>query len=215
MIRFDTLTAAAVPLMEENIDTDQLCPKQHLTAIKRVGFGAALFSDRRADPAGFILDHPEYASAAILVTGPNFGCGSSREHAVWALVDFGIRCVIAPSFGEIFLNNSVNSGLLAIKLPPEAVENLAVQAADNPGALWTVNLRDQTITTASGQAIAFDIEAHRKHRLLEGLDEISVTLEHGSALAAFEQHQRRSRPWLWNAHPQPQHGPTTTDDKGA
>jgi 3-isopropylmalate dehydratase small subunit len=203
MEKFERFTAPAVPIVENNLDTDQLCPKQHLKTIHREGFDKALFSDRRFDTDGnaiadFVLNRPEYASAGILVGGENFACGSSREHAVWALVDYGIRCVIAPSYGEIFLQNTVNSGLLAITLPPSEVARLAAVATDKPGALWTVDLPGQTITAPGLEPIAFSIEPERKERLVNGLDEVSLTLAHHAEIAAFAERQRQTEPWLWD-----------------
>ena len=203
MEKFERFTAPAVPIVENNLDTDQLCPKQHLKTIHREGFDKALFSDRRFDTDGnaiadFVLNRPEYASAGILVGGENFACGSSREHAVWALVDYGIRCVIAPSYGEIFLQNTVNSGLLAITLSPSEVARLAAVAMDKPGSLWTVDLPGQTITAPGLEPIAFSIEPERKERLVNGLDEVSLTLAHHAEIAAFAERQRQTEPWLWD-----------------
>ena len=199
---FTVLVGAAVPMFEANIDTDQLCPRQYLTAIRRVGFGRALFSDRRwkadgSPVADFILNLPPFAAAAILVAGDNFGCGSSREHAVWALSDAGIRCVIAPSFGDIFLQNTVNSGVLAIRLPAAKVQELAGIAASQPGEPWTVDLPAQTIAASTGIKVSFEIEPARKERLVRGLDEIDMTLRFRAELESFQARQRVSEPWLW------------------
>lgn len=207
MKAFNVLRGVAVPLLKDNIDTDQICPKQHLKRLVRTGFDRALFSDRRFDTEGserpdFILNQDPWRKAAILVAGENFGCGSSREHAVWALVEFGIRCVIAPSFGDIFFQNSVNSGLLAVCLSLENVKKLGNDALAVPGTEWTIDLPNQKISTADGEAIEFDIDQSRKSRLIEGLDEIGMTLLHQSEIEAFEVSQRNVAPWLWHpAHP--------------
>lgn len=203
MQKFEVFTAPAVPLVESNLDTDQLCPKQHLKTIHREGFDKALFSDRRFDLAGnpipdFVLNRPEYARAGIMIGGENFACGSSREHAVWALVDFGIRSVIAPSFGEIFLQNTVNSGLLAIVLPQADVERLTAVAGARAGTEWTIDLPAQTISAPGLPEISFPIEPDRKERLIKGLDEVSLTLLHQAEIAAFAQRQRQAEPWLWD-----------------
>jgi 3-isopropylmalate/(R)-2-methylmalate dehydratase small subunit len=203
MEKFEHFTAPAVPLVENNLDTDQICPKQHLKTIHREGFDKALFSDRRFDAQGnpipdFVLNRPEYARAGIMIGGENFACGSSREHAVWALVDYGIRCVIAPSYGEIFLQNTVNSGLLAIVLPLTEVERLAAVAEARAGAEWTIDLPAQTILAPGLSPIVFSIEPERKERLVKGLDEVSLTLLHQVEIAAFAARQRQSEPWLWD-----------------
>lgn len=199
---FQSMTSIPVVLLEENIDTDQLCPKQHLTRLERTGFADALFSDKRFDEAGrirpdFILNQSPWNAAGIVVAGDNFGSGSSREHAVWALVDFGIRCVIAPSFGDIFFQNSVNSGLLAIRLPLEQVELLAAAANSSPGESWTVDLAEQQLRLPGSDPITFDVEPNRKHRLMAGLDEIAMTLQFGPDIVKWEEQQRQAQPWLW------------------
>jgi len=205
MRAFDHLDGIALPLFEDNIDTDQLCPKQHLKRLDRAGFGDALFSDRRfnvdgsADPT-FILNQTPWSRPAIIVAGDNFACGSSREHAVWALVDFGIRCVIAPSFGDIFFQNSVNSGLLAIQLPRQQVATLAALAMTEAGKPWRIDLPAQRIIAPSHSTIAFAIEPERKQRLLAGLDEIGITLQQRPAIADFEDRQKTTEPWLWQAN---------------
>lgn len=204
MKAFTVLRGIAAPMFKDNIDTDQICPKQHLTRLVRTGFDRALFSDRRFDAEGveradFILNQEPWRKAAILVAGENFGCGSSREHAVWALVEFGVQCVIAPTFGDIFLQNSVNSGLLAVSLPFADVQKLASDALDAPGMDWTVDLPNQAIVTAAGANLAFDIDPSRKARLIDGLDEIGLTLLHQSEIDAFEARQRNAAPWLWHS----------------
>jgi len=201
---FTTLESIAIPMPEDNIDTDQLCPKQHLLRLEKSGFDHALFSDKRFDAAGaerpdFILNQAPWREGSILIAGDNFGCGSSREHAVWALVQWGIRCVIAPSFGDIFLQNSVNSGLLSIRLPKDAVSGLVREARRQPGAPWTIDLPAQTIWPPQIQGVAFDIDATRKERLRRGLDEIGLTLVHQGEIDVFEARQRREAPWLWHA----------------
>lgn len=204
MTPFIVLQGIPVAMFENNIDTDQLCPKQHLLRLEKTGFDRALFSDRRFEEDGterndFVLNQAPWRQARILVAGENFGCGSSREHAVWALVQFGIRCVIAPSFGDIFFQNSVNSGLLALRLAAPEVQRLARIAADAPGSEWRIDLPAQTVQAASGDVIPFDIDATQKDRLLHGLDEIDLTLRHESAIDAFEARQRAAAPWLWRA----------------
>lgn len=202
MIKFDILRGRAVPLFEDNIDTDQLCPKQHLSAIQRIGFGAALFSDRRWEPDGslrqdFVLNRAEYADANIMIGGLNFGSGSSREHAVWALVDYGIRCVVAPSFGDIFLQNSVNNGLLAIALPTARVATLAAVAESKADAEWTIDLPRQLIIAPTVGNVDFTIDPARKERLLGGLDEVAMTLRHSADIRHVQDRQRLTEPWLW------------------
>jgi 3-isopropylmalate/(R)-2-methylmalate dehydratase small subunit len=201
---FTVLAGSAIPMAEDNIDTDQLCPKQHLLRLEKTGFDRALFSDRRFDANGierpdFILNRPPWRDGSILIAGDNFGCGSSREHAVWALVQWGIRSVIAPSFGDIFFQNSINSGLLAIRLPKEAVNALVHEAESEPGASWTIDLPAQVIQPPRGETVAFEIDPTRKERLLLGLDEIALTLRHQREIDAFEARQRREAPWLWRA----------------
>lgn len=201
---FTVHAGGAIPIVEDNIDTDQLCPKQHLLRLEKTGFDRALFSDRRFDANGierpdFILNREPWRNGSILIAGDNFGCGSSREHAVWALVQWGIRSVIAPSFGDIFLQNSVNSGLLAIRLPKERVSTLVDEAQREPGATWTIDLPAQAIAPPRGDAVAFEIDPTRKERLLLGLDEIALTLRHQQEIDEFEARQRREAPWLWRA----------------
>ena len=205
MKEFTVLSGCAIPMAEDNIDTDQLCPKQHLLRLEKTGFDRALFSDKRFDANGveqpdFILNRAPWREGSILIAGDNFGCGSSREHAVWALVQWGIRCVIAPSFGDIFFQNCVNSGLLAIRLPRKTVNVLVHQAQSEPGALWTIDLPAQTVVPPRGEATTtFEIDATRKERLLLGLDEIALTHRHQREIDEFEARQRREAPWLWRA----------------
>jgi 3-isopropylmalate/(R)-2-methylmalate dehydratase small subunit len=190
MEKFNRLVGIAAPLREANIDTDQILPKQFLKVVERQGLARALFYDLRFDSAGnpqhgFVLTTPPYDKAKILIAGENFACGSSREHAVWALVDFGIRCVIAPSFGEIFFNNSFNNGLLPIVVPQRANDRLLEEArAAMP--LFTIDLAAQIITSPSGLVVDFQLDPTRKRKLLLGLDEIGETLEHLADIEAFE-----------------------------
>src|SRR5271167_1871151 len=176
---FKTLAGVAAPLPMINVDTDMIIPKQFLKTIKRTGLGSALFHEMRTRADGspnpdFVLNKPAYKSAKILVAGANFGCGSSREHAPWALLDFGIRCVIAPSFADIFYNNSFKNGILPIRLPQEQVDQLLEDAAKGANAVLSVDLQTQEITRPDGAKIAFDVEPFRKHCLLNGLDDIGL-----------------------------------------
>lgn len=202
MERLTQFYGIAAPLLEDNIDTDQLCPKQHLKRLVRSGFGPTLFSDRRFHPDGserpeFLLNQAPWRNASILVAGDNFGSGSSREHAVWALADYGFRCIVAPSFGDIFFQNCVNSGVLAVRMSRAQVESLAEAALRSPGAPWEVDLTLQLITPALGEPVRFEIEPGRRERLMAGLDEIALTLQRREAVAAFEARQKSREPWLW------------------
>jgi 3-isopropylmalate/(R)-2-methylmalate dehydratase small subunit len=204
MKQFTMVSGTAIPMAEDNIDTDQLCPKQHLLRLEKTGFDRALFSDKRFDANGveqpdFTLNRAPWRHGSILIAGDNFGCGSSREHAVWALVQWGIRCVIAPSFGDIFLQNSVNSGLLAVRLPKEKVNTFVEEARRDPGAQWTIDLPAQLVVPPHGERTAFEIDATRKERLFLGLDEIALTHRHQRDIDEFEARQRREAPWLWRA----------------
>ena len=201
MDKFDTLTGVAAPLPLINVDTDMIIPKQFLKTIKRTGLGKNLFDEMRYDADGsekpdFVLNKPAYRNASILVAGENFGCGSSREHAPWALLDFGIRCVIAPSFADIFYNNCFKNGILAIALPQEDVDKLMADAERGANATLTVNLEAQTIQGPDGGTIRFDIDPFRKRCLLEGLDDIGLTMEKADAIDAFEARRRAAQPWL-------------------
>ncbi|MEM8595231.1 MAG: 3-isopropylmalate dehydratase small subunit [Pseudomonadota bacterium] len=198
---FTTLTGVAAPLPMMNVDTDMIIPKQFLKTIKRTGLGVNLFSEMRYDEAGgeiadFVLNRPAYRQAEILVAGANFGCGSSREHAPWAIKDFGIRCVIAPSFADIFFNNCFKNGILPIALPQEDVDKLLDDAERGENARLTVDLEAQTITGPDGGTIHFDIDPFRKHCLLNGLDDIGLTMEREDAIAAFETKRNGATPWL-------------------
>jgi 3-isopropylmalate/(R)-2-methylmalate dehydratase small subunit len=200
MQKFDTLTGVAAPLPMVNVDTDKIIPKQFLKTIRRTGLGKGLFYELRYREDGspvedFVLNRPEYQDARVLVADANFGCGSSREHAPWALLDFGIRCVIAPSFADIFYNNCFKNGILPIVLPDTQVHQL-MQDANQAGRL-AIDLEAQTITRPGGQVIRFEIEPFRKHCLLHGLDDIGLTLEKTAAIDAYESQGRRDRPWLF------------------
>jgi 3-isopropylmalate/(R)-2-methylmalate dehydratase small subunit len=202
MDKFTVLTGVAAPLPIRNVDTDMIIPKQFLKTIKRTGLGKSLFYEMRYDPAtgkeipDFVLNKPQYRKATLLVAGDNFGCGSSREHAPWALLDFGIRCVIAPDFADIFYNNCFQNGILPIKLPQEEVDKLMDDAERGANATLTVNLEKQEIRGPDGGVITFDIDPFRKHCLLNGLDNIGLTLKKDDAIAAFEKSASSSRPWL-------------------
>jgi 3-isopropylmalate dehydratase small subunit len=193
---FIPLSAIVAPMPGDNIDTDQIIPKQFLTTRGRAGLGAGLFYDLRFDSKGavlpdFVLNKPGYAEAGLIAAGENFGCGSSREHAVWALLGFGIRCVIAPSFGEIFETNCYKNGLLPLRLSPHEVLAVQAEASQKPST-FSVNLESQTLRTPSGVSFKFDVEAGRKRKLLDGLDDIALTLRLEDTIAAFE--QRSARP---------------------
>ncbi len=199
MDKFVKLTAVAAPLDLINIDTDMIIPKQFLKTIKRTGLGKNLFDEMRYDATGaeipdFVLNQPQYRQAEILIAGDNFGCGSSREHAPWALLDFGIRCVIAPSFADIFYNNTSKNGILAIVLPENQVKDLMEQVkTGGHNSRLTVDLENQTIIAPNGDKIDFKIDAHKRHALLNGLDEIGITLENKAVIDKFE---KQEAPWL-------------------
>ncbi|CAO3423146.1 3-isopropylmalate dehydratase small subunit [Azospirillum doebereinerae] len=201
MEKFTVLSGVAAPLPMINIDTDMIIPKQFLKTIKRTGLGKHLFDEMRyttdgGEIPGFVLNKPAYRSAKILVAGENFGCGSSREHAPWALADFGIRCIIAPSFADIFYNNCFKNGILPIKLPKEQVDMLLDDASRGSNAVVTVDLENQTITGPDGGSIAFEVEPFRKHCLLNGLDDIGLTLQQVGSIDAFEAKRGAEQPWL-------------------
>ncbi|NBO20950.1 MAG: 3-isopropylmalate dehydratase small subunit [Rhodobacteraceae bacterium] len=200
MDKFTTLTGIAAPMPLVNIDTDMIIPKQFLKTIQRSGLGKNLFDEMRytqdgAEIPGFVLNQPAYRQAQIIVAGDNFGCGSSREHAPWALLDFGIRCVISTSFADIFYNNCFKNGILPIVLPAEVVGVLIADAQKGENARITVDLAAQTVTTSDGQVFSFDVDSHRKHCLLNGLDDIGLTLEKAASIDAFEGKQAQLRPW--------------------
>ena len=213
MQKFEKLTGLVMPLDRGNVDTDSIIPKQYLKSIKRTGFGPALFdswryldpgepgmdhSKRRINPE-FVLNHPRYQGAQILLARENFGCGSSREHAPWALLEYGIRAVIAPSFADIFYNNSFKNGLLPIVLERAAVSRLFSETEATPGYRLTVDLAAQTVTTPSGVVFKFEVEAFRKLSLINGLDEIGQTLQHVEAIKAYEARRKKAAPWLFQS----------------
>ncbi|HYE52519.1 MAG TPA: 3-isopropylmalate dehydratase small subunit [Azospirillaceae bacterium] len=202
MEKFTVLTGVAAPLRIMNVDTDMIIPARYLKTIKRTGLGTGLFSSMRYNDDGsekpdFILNRPAYRKASILVAGDNFGCGSSREHAPWALLDYGIRCVIAPSFADIFFNNCFKNGILPIALPQEVVDRLMDAADNGANATFTVDLERQEIATPDGERVKFDVEPFRRHCLLNGLDDIGLTLQQATAIDGYEARQQASQPWLW------------------
>lgn len=191
MEKFTTFEGIAAPLDMINVDTDMIVPKQFLKTIKRSGLGANVFDEMRFRPDGseiedFVLNQPDYRQSQILVAGDNFGCGSSREHAPWALLDFGFRCVIAPSFADIFFNNCFKNGILPIALPQAEVYRLMSDAKQGNGTVLSINLEGQTITRPNGETIAFDVDPFRKNCLIEGLDDIGLTLKKSEKIDAFE-----------------------------
>jgi 3-isopropylmalate/(R)-2-methylmalate dehydratase small subunit len=201
MDKFTTLTGVAAPMPLINIDTDMIIPKQFLKTIKRTGLGKNLFDEMRytkdgAEIPDFVLNQPAYRKAQILVAGANFGCGSSREHAPWALLDFGIRCVIAPSFADIFYNNSFKNGILPIVLPQDKVDLLMDDARRGANAIISIDLEKQEITGPDGGKIHFDIDPFRKHCLLNGLDDIGLTMQKQDKITSFENNRKLSQPWL-------------------
>ena len=198
---FRTLTGIAAPLDMINVDTDMIIPKQYLKTIKRTGLGKNLFDDMRfetdgSEKPGFMLNQSAYRNAEVLIAGENFGCGSSREHAPWALLDFGIRCVIAPSFADIFYNNSFKNGILLITLPKETIDGLMAQADQGANARFTVDLEACEIIAPDGSKVPFEIDPHRRRCLLEGLDDIGLTLEKRADIYEFEGEQKTAQPWL-------------------
>ena len=203
MEKFETLTGVAAPLRMVNIDTDAIIPKQFLKTIKRTGLGIYLFNDLRFDERGeeiaeFVLNQTPYRKAKTLITFENFGCGSSREHAPWALYDFGIRCLIAPSFADIFYNNCFKNGILPISLPREDVENLMEVAERGSNATLSINLEQQTIVDPDGNITPFSLDPFRKQCLLDGLDDIDLTMAKANAIDRFERLQRSKSPWLYS-----------------
>ena len=201
MQKFTQLTGVAAPLPLENVDTDMIIPKQFLKTIARTGLKKGLFFEMRTDQdgnntGGFVLDQPAYKEAKILVAGKNFGCGSSREHAPWALLDFGIRCIIAESFADIFYNNCFKNGILPIALPAEQVALLMDDAERGANAIVAIDLEKQEITGPDGGTISFDIDPFKKHCLLNGLDDIGLTLEKSAAIDSFETKRGAEQPWL-------------------
>ncbi|CAJ2377525.1 MAG: 3-isopropylmalate dehydratase small subunit [Gammaproteobacteria bacterium] len=211
MDAFTTLSGLVAPLDRANVDTDAIIPKQYLKSLKRTGFGAVLFDEwryldqgdltsdhakRRANP-DFVLNDARYAGAKILLARRNFGCGSSREHAAWALRDYGFRCVIAPSFADIFFNNCMKNGMLPVALDDARVDALFAAVESQPGYALSVDLPSQKITAPDSEEIPFEIEAAQKHRLLNGLDDIALTLEHADLIRQYEDRRKKEAPWLF------------------
>ncbi|MDP5350097.1 MAG: 3-isopropylmalate dehydratase small subunit, partial [Paracoccaceae bacterium] len=201
MEKFTKLSGIAAPMPLVNIDTDMIIPKQFLKTIKRSGLGVNLFDEMRYDGEGkeipdFVLNKPQYRDAQILVAGDNFGCGSSREHAPWALLDFGIRCVISTSFADIFFNNCFKNGILPIALPQEQVDILMKDAEKGANARIEVDLESQTVTSSDGEVFSFEVDAFKKHCLLNGLDDIGLTLEKATSIESFESKMAAQRPWV-------------------
>ena len=211
MEKFTVHTGLVVPLDRSNVDTDAIIPKQYLKSIHRTGFGPTLFDDwrylepgepgmdhsKRTPNPDFVLNFPRYAGASVLLGRENFGCGSSREHAVWALTDYGIRTVIAPSYADIFFNNSFKNGLLPLTLPAEAIDQLFTEAQAQEGYQLTVDLEKQQVVTPSGAAFAFSVDEFRKYCLLNGLDDIGLTLQHADDIRAYEVKRKQQAPWLF------------------
>jgi 3-isopropylmalate/(R)-2-methylmalate dehydratase small subunit len=212
MEKFVRQEGLVVPLDRANVDTDAIIPKQFLKSIKRTGFGPNLFDEWRYLDRGepdqdnskrplnpdFVLNKPEYRGATVLLARENFGCGSSREHAPWALLQYGFQAVIAPSFADIFYNNSLKNGLLLIKLDPKTVERLFQEAQSSKGYRVAVDLEQQTVTTPGGESFSFDIDPFRKHCILNGLDDIGLTLEHADEIKTFEAKHKQAQPWLFS-----------------
>src|SRR5919201_1389664 len=200
MDKFTTLEGVAAPLKIINVDTDMIIPKQYLKTIKRTGLGKGLFSEQRYKDDGsenpdFVLNKPAYRKSKVLVAGDNFGCGSSREHAPWALMDFGIRCVISTSFGDIFYNNCFKNGILPIRVKPEDLEKLFDDAERGANATLSIDLEKQEIRGQDGGLVTFEIDSHRKHCLLNGLDDIGQTRLKQAKIDSFEAQSRAARPW--------------------
>ncbi|HIC45476.1 MAG TPA: 3-isopropylmalate dehydratase small subunit [Methylophaga aminisulfidivorans] len=212
MQKFSVETGIVIPLDRPNVDTDAIIPKQFLKSIKRTGFGPNLFDEWRYLDHGepgqdtknrplnpdFELNQPRYKGGTILLARENFGCGSSREHAVWALDDFGIRVIIAPSFADIFFSNTSKNGILAITLEESLIDKLFEQVESIPGYQLTVDLPEQKITLPDRQSIAFDVDAFKKHCLIEGLDDIGLTLQHTADIKAYEEKRKQEAPWLFS-----------------
>ena len=212
MEKFVAREGLVAPLDRANVDTDAIIPKQFLKSIKRTGYGPNLFDEWRYLDHGepgmdnskrplnpdFVLNQPRYRGAQVLLARENFGCGSSREHAPWALLQYGFQAVIAPSFADIFFNNSFQNGLLLIRLPADTVDRLFKEVQDVPGYRLVVDLEQQSVTTPAGQVLKFDIDPFRKHCLLNGLDEISLTLQHAEKIKVFEVRRRSEQPWLFS-----------------
>jgi 3-isopropylmalate/(R)-2-methylmalate dehydratase small subunit len=206
MQKFIRVTGTAVPMMKDNIDTDVIIPAKRLVGHQRDELGAFAFEafryrPDRSDNPDFILNQPRYRDAKILVAGENFACGSSRESAVWALAGFGFRCVIAPSFGDIFTNNAFQNGMLLIRLPKEQVERLAVELEASAKPAMTIDLEGRTVTAPSGAQTPFEIDPERRQALLEGRDEIGMTLARDAEVVAFQKRDRVARPWIYQTTP--------------
>lgn len=213
MQAYKQLKGLVVPLDRANVDTDAIIPKQFLKSIKRTGYGPYLFDEWRYMDHGepgmdcsnrpinpdFVLNHERYQGAAILLARENFGCGSSREHAPWALLDYGIRCIIAPSFADIFYNNCFKNGILPVVLSKAAMDQLFAECESSEGYALAVDLKSQTVTTPSGAIFNFEMDDFRRHCLLEGLDDIGLTLKEAGAIRAYEERRRHEAPWLFNS----------------
>ncbi len=211
MQAFTRLKGLVVPLDRANVDTDAIIPKQFLKSIKRTGYGPFLFDEWRYEDVGqpgmdcskrplrkdFVLNQPRYQGAEILLTRENFGCGSSREHAPWAILDYGISCIIAPSFADIFYNNCFKNGILPVVLTTEEVDTLFAETESQEGYKLDVDLEAQTVTTPSGQVLTFEVDAFRKHCLLNGLDDIGLTLQQADKIKAYEEKRKQEAPWLF------------------
>src|SRR5262249_249167 len=201
MEKFTVLDGVAAPLKQINVDTDKIIPKQYLKTIKRTGLGAGLFAEMRykddaSENPDFLLNKPAYRNAKILVAGDNFGCGSSREHAPWALLDFGIRCVISTSFADIFYNNCFQNGILPIKVSPEDLDKLMDDAERGANARLSVDLEKQEIRGPDGGVVTFDIDPHLKHNVVEGLDEIGISMQKSKSIDTFEERRKLAEPWI-------------------
>ena len=201
MEKFNKLSGIAAPMPLVNIDTDMIIPKQFLKTIQRSGLGKNLFDEMRYNDEGseiadFVLNKPQYREAQILVAGDNFGCGSSREHAPWALLDFGVRAVISTSFADIFFNNCFKNGILPIVLPQEQVELLMKDAEKGSNARIEIDLEAQTVTSSDGDVFSFEVDSHKKHCLLNGLDDIGLTMEKAASIDTFEARAKMERPWV-------------------
>ncbi|PPR40311.1 MAG: 3-isopropylmalate dehydratase small subunit 1 [Alphaproteobacteria bacterium MarineAlpha7_Bin1] len=203
MKKFTILDSTVIPFPMINVDTDMIIPKQFLKTIKRTGLGKSLFYDLRYDEKGklkkdFLLNKKVYKKRQILITGENFGCGSSREHAPWALLDFGIRCIIAPSYADIFYNNCFKNGILPVKLSNKETDALLQKTTNDPSIKFKIDLKSQSIRIEKNKIIKFEIDQFRKHCLLNGLDDIALTMKKVRQIDRFERNQKKNQPWLWN-----------------
>ncbi|MCC3861969.1 3-isopropylmalate dehydratase small subunit [Pseudemcibacter aquimaris] len=202
MEKFTKIRAVAAPLPMTNVDTDMIIPQNFLRTIERTGLGKHAFTNIRYFDDGsenpeFIMNKPAYRDAKILITGENFGCGSSREHAPWALMDMGLRCIIAPSFADIFYGNCFKNGLLPIKLPQEVIDDLMADADKGANAVFTVDLENLEITRPDGEVVKFEMDGFRQHSMVNGLDDIGITMEKGAKISEFEAKQKAEQPWLY------------------